>query len=233
MRLHTALPTQVAQYRAFFLAVAVRQPTSPTLAEKGLDAPQTDNMQINWPEGASSLPLRVQVSAAECVIHGEAERRFRLNRGQDSPVFYFQLIPQQSGKIGILIEVYQEEELLGGARVQTLALERVGATERRVQSSPLFKLPLGDPALVALYRELKECVNQGELRTLCFEMGVEYEDLEGETRSERVLGLVDKMNRIGRLADLLKKCREHYPRINWEETVGLPSEMAPEEIVVA
>jgi hypothetical protein len=47
-----------------------------------------------------------------------------------------------------------------------------------------------------------------ELRTLCFDLHVEYDDLRGEGRVAKVRELVALMERLGRLVDLVDLVRQ-------------------------
>lgn len=138
LRIDAAVPQQVTLGQAFDLAVAVRQPGSPVLSEDDLPQVRTGEVKVAWPEAEAFISLRVRVSTAECKIAGESSYSFQLYRGQDSPVFYFQLTPVRSGRISIIITVYQEENWLGAARVATLVQEQVvGELQVKVESQEI------------------------------------------------------------------------------------------------
>ena len=146
LRLDAAFPAQVQPDRSFELAVAIRQSTSPALREEGLEQTASGNLQVEWPDGADSTALRIHISAPDCDTHGQDEYTFRLRKGQDSPVFYFQLTPKTTGRIGIVVTVYQEQEwLLGMARLHTDVRERIsGTVEMSIQSHPIIINNYGD-----------------------------------------------------------------------------------------
>lgn len=125
LRLDTAVPEQVTLGRSFDLAVAVRQPSSPQLSETDLPVVSSQDMPVYWPESAPYVQLRLQIKAPECIIHGDDSYTFRLLPEQNSPKFYFHLIPQHVGKVSIIVTVYQQNDWLGGARVYTLVHEQV------------------------------------------------------------------------------------------------------------
>jgi hypothetical protein len=138
LRLDAAVPNRVTLGRAFDLAVAIRQLSSPILAEDDLERVQSGEVQLDWPKTESFVRLRIQVESAECEIQGSNTQSFRLYRGQDSPVFYFQLIPQEIGGVGIIIVVYQEDDWLGSARVRTTARKQAaGKVKINVTSEPV------------------------------------------------------------------------------------------------
>ena len=138
LRIDAAVPDQVHLNQAFDLAVAVRQPLSPVLAEDGLPRVSSGDALVSWPEGVPYIRLLVRVSAPDCQIHGEDGFSFRLYPGQGSPAFYFHLTPQKLGEIGIIIRVYQKDDWLGSARVHTFAREQVvGSVQLAVTSHDL------------------------------------------------------------------------------------------------
>jgi hypothetical protein len=153
LRLDAAVPDQVHLNRPFALAVAVRQLSSPLLAEEDLVQVRWGDVQVSWPEAEPYIRLRVEVSAPECEIHGEDSQSFRLYPNQDSPVFYFHLTPREAGKVGVIVRVYQEEDWLGSARVHTLVREQiVGRVQLTVTSHDLQP----DPMAISLHHQLEE-----------------------------------------------------------------------------
>jgi formylglycine-generating enzyme required for sulfatase activity len=83
-------------------------------------------------------------------------------------------------------------------------------------------------------RQLRELIIQGfnkeELRDLCADLGVEYDDLPAEGRSAKARELVAYMDRRGRTAELLALCAEYRPHLDWPEFVEpVPGESQPGE----
>jgi len=138
LRLDAAVPDQVSLSRTFEVGVAVSQLASPVLADEDLPVVDSGQVQVAWPQTEDCIRLRVRVSAPECEIRGDDNYNFRLYRGQDSPVFYFHLVPQQQGELSIVVTVYQEEDWLGSTRVETVAhAQAAGEVEVTVTSRPL------------------------------------------------------------------------------------------------
>jgi len=54
----------------------------------------------------------------------------------------------------------------------------------------------------------------GELRTLCFDLGIDYEDLEGGGKQGKALALVQYARRHGRYSDLVNAVRQARPHLN-------------------
>jgi len=48
-----------------------------------------------------------------------------------------------------------------------------------------------------------------ELSELCFELGLRYADLEGNTRGEKIMSLLDHFERRNHLPVLIRTCRKH------------------------
>ncbi|MBX3011251.1 MAG: CHAT domain-containing protein [Caldilineaceae bacterium] len=135
-RLDVAAPTQATLQRAFLLAVAVRQNSSPPLAISTLPVQQSGQAQLDWPESEPFVRLRVQVEAAACTLVGESSYTFKLYRNLDSEIYYFSLIPQVTGPLTIIVRLYQEGDLLGSTFAQTSVSEQVvGEVPVQIHSS--------------------------------------------------------------------------------------------------
>lgn len=149
LRIDAAVPERVEVNRAFVLAVAVRQLTSPRLAEDDLSVMASGEAQVVF-EGEGPIHLRLRVSAPDCKIDGADAFSFRLWPGKDSPSFHFNLTPARTGAISIVIQLFQEDDFLGSSRLATQAesepasqaelagrAELAGQVEMLVMSQPL------------------------------------------------------------------------------------------------
>ena len=71
------------------------------------------------------------------------------------------------------------------------------------------------PGSIEQLKTLRDCIvqhfDEGELKTMCFDLGVNYDDLDGEGISDKTTELVLFMNRNGRSAELTNYCRTHRP----------------------
>lgn len=72
---------------------------------------------------------------------------------------------------------------------------------------------------VHLAKAIEQYFNQSELRTFCYDLGVEYDNLRGETHSEKSRDFVDQMVSRGRFADLVWECKKKRPNVIWEPQV--------------
>lgn len=135
-RLDVAAPEQATLQRPFLLAVAVRQNSSPRLALPDLPVMQSGPAQLDWPADEPFVRVRAQVTAPECEIVGEDSYSFKLYRGFDSVIYYFSLIPKKTGRLTIIVRLYQETDFLGSTQAQTTVSEQVvGEVPLQLQSS--------------------------------------------------------------------------------------------------
>ena len=69
---------------------------------------------------------------------------------------------------------------------------------------------------VRLRMMIDDHFNKSELQTLCFDMGVDYDGLNGENKSDKARELVAYFERRGIIRDLVAKCKELRPNASWE-----------------
>ncbi len=85
----------------------------------------------------------------------------------------------------------------------------VGETERASDGSVL------DADDVAIRQRLSRHFSQDEIKTLCFDLGVDYDDLAGISKDEKARELVVRLDRDGKLPQLLKRGKELRPKVVW------------------
>jgi hypothetical protein len=67
-----------------------------------------------------------------------------------------------------------------------------------------------------------------ELRTLCHDLGVDYDDLKGEGKAARARDLIVYLDHRGRISELIEKCIELRPQVDWRgATYVTPPEQSP------
>ena len=71
--------------------------------------------------------------------------------------------------------------------------------------------------LVTLKTKIGESFNNDDLKSLCFELNIPYEDLDATTLESRILSLIGFAQRNGRLADLTNYCRRNRDHITWPD----------------
>ena len=75
---------------------------------------------------------------------------------------------------------------------------------------------MGDTELRTQLRQLLvKRFNEGELRTLCFDLGVDYDDLPGLGRADKARELVDYMERHESLSELVRVGQQSRPDAPW------------------
>jgi len=78
--------------------------------------------------------------------------------------------------------------------------------------------------LAKLRQQIIEHFDGEEIKTLCFDMGVDYDTLRGEGKEAKVRELVAFLERRGLVLELAKKCSELRPKVAWVE---VPKPTAP------
>jgi len=58
----------------------------------------------------------------------------------------------------------------------------------------------------------------GDLESLCFDLGVDYEGVPGESKAAKIVGIIEYFSRAGRSVNLLERCSQMRPNVDW---VGL------------
>lgn len=70
---------------------------------------------------------------------------------------------------------------------------------------------------IQLHDKIQDYFNSSELRSLCFSLGLDYDDdLPGATKSEKIISLITLCQRKDKLLDLIKLCKEQRPHVSWE-----------------
>jgi hypothetical protein len=73
-----------------------------------------------------------------------------------------------------------------------------------------------DPEYRTKLRELlTNHFDDEELRTLCFDLGIDYDDLRGEGKASKARELVTYLERRGRIDDLVEIGKRVRPRLEW------------------
>jgi hypothetical protein len=71
--------------------------------------------------------------------------------------------------------------------------------------------------LTQLRRAFTTRFDAGELRTLCFDLGMDYDDLPGAGKASRARELVGYLARRDRIADLIRVGKRLRPDISWPD----------------
>jgi hypothetical protein len=77
---------------------------------------------------------------------------------------------------------------------------------------------------IELRQRLIACFNLGELRTICADLGIDYDDLPGEGRADKARELVSYLERRGHIPQLVKIVAELRPNVPWEEMLEVTTQ---------
>jgi len=82
-----------------------------------------------------------------------------------------------------------------------------------------------------LRKNLVRHFNKEDLRTLCSDLGVDYDDLEGEGKEGQARELIAYLERRGRIQTLIEMCARLRPHVDWEQaTHASPPERSPKAV---
>ena len=79
-------------------------------------------------------------------------------------------------------------------------------------------------ALIQLRKLLTRHFNISELQIICFDIGVDYEELEGLNKTTKVQGLINYLQRRNELRLLIGEAKEQRPSVNWPDINSLEHE---------
>ena len=72
-----------------------------------------------------------------------------------------------------------------------------------------------DLECVAIRQRISRHFNYDEIKTICFDLDVDYDNLPGSNKDEKARELVVFLDRSGKLENLLKRAQELRPNIVW------------------
>lgn len=75
-----------------------------------------------------------------------------------------------------------------------------------------------DKLLIRLHKILNEQFDQSELQTLCFHLGIDYDDLPGESKINKAEKLIFFFKRRKKISKLIETISDLRPEITFEET---------------
>lgn len=70
--------------------------------------------------------------------------------------------------------------------------------------------------LQELNKKINRTFNESELKNLCFNLEIDYENLSGNTKSDKIRELILFCQRHNRISELLKNCERLRPNIKWD-----------------
>lgn len=66
-----------------------------------------------------------------------------------------------------------------------------------------------------LHKKLVSSFSEEEMRTLCFNLGLHYDDLGGRGREANARELIEQCTRSGDISSLVSRCSQLRPKIIW------------------
>lgn len=96
-------------------------------------------------------------------------------------------------------------------------------------SAPTKDVVVIGRGLAPLRQNITVRFSDQEIRTLCFDLDVDYEDLPGEGKESKVRELIAYMRRRDRIPELVNYCCEQRPSVDWEAMVKLSARAGPFE----
>ena len=62
--------------------------------------------------------------------------------------------------------------------------------------------------------------SESEIQALCFDLNIDYENLPGNRKGDKVIGLLASIERREQIPDLLKLCAARRPNAPWHEVMA-------------
>lgn len=87
--------------------------------------------------------------------------------------------------------------------------------------------------LSSLHKTIDSYFGLDEVNTLCFYLGVDFDNLRGETKQARIRELIVTLARDGRLQSLVDRLRQERANVRWQDVPAdfvLPTSIAQEDI---
>ena len=111
-----------------------------------------------------------------------------------------------------------EEEMMQFRTSMAVVLAELYKTVHELERRQRWNTHYGQDVIDRLKR-IRDCIvihfNESEFKSLCFDLGIRYDDLEGETISDKTREMVLQMNRTGRFDELVAYCKIHRPNANF------------------
>jgi hypothetical protein len=129
---------------------------------------------------------------------------------------------------GLLVLERRKPSLRYRIKNSAYEIARLLKSEKQAQtvktSTPTIELP-GETRTIITKRgeflqQLEEAFNDGELKKLCFGLSVDYDNLSGQTKTERLISLTTRFERENRINDLIELCKKKRPNHRWEGFVS-------------
>ena len=92
---------------------------------------------------------------------------------------------------------------------------------KKIKTPPIIKESTTSDTELALLRKIRQIFatryNESELRSLCFDLGMDYTTLPGKGREDKVIELITYFNRRKQIRELIRLGKQQRPDIAWPE----------------
>jgi hypothetical protein len=204
IRLDVATPEGAIVDQSFDVAVAIRQLTSPPLKVDDLVKLTSTEGTVFRAANTDIVKYRVELEAKDCEVEPPSYT-FLLEKGKDSLVQYFQVMPKRAGSMSIVVNAYQADDGVLAATTRV----RLQATVQVVDQADVSDLE--NAPGVKLYDLLGgEGFSLEDLQDIAFRLNVDWENLGGDTKKAKARALVqlfDRRNALKALGDVVKAVR--------------------------
>jgi hypothetical protein len=68
-----------------------------------------------------------------------------------------------------------------------------------------------------LRRALMAYFDEADIQTLCFDLGIDYDNLPGGSKSVKIVELIEYLARLGKIPELIDHCSQYRPNVPWGE----------------
>lgn len=217
LRLDVTTPEWVRVGKPFYLVTTVRWPSSPVITPGDQWQSRSSGFRSEWKPGAASIDLIMRVSAPDFRIDGQDFQIFPVYRDDDSPALNFVLTPLREGELIVHVTLSQYLRTLSEIILEIQAQETV----RGVINMPIPVMVETDvtssihASWEPLFNILNRAYNLNELRVLCLKMGIDYDNLSGDTLPIKSGELMSYCHRRGVLSTLVAYVMSERP--NWRQ----------------
>lgn len=186
-----------------------------------------------------SLPVNTFVGNLEIIVNLDNQGWFLNTYNIGSQTLNQVILHFHSGQL----EIPQSTLRLGNipakmaSSTQYFTIRMARSVSENTQRHPMLSTPPPLPSQYQwnnhLFDLLRKHIDDNELRTLCFRLEVKYEDLDGNTFTNKVISLIQYCERHKRLYDLIQACAQVNTAVSWptplpEATLSSALQTTPE-----
>jgi hypothetical protein len=76
-------------------------------------------------------------------------------------------------------------------------------------------------ARAELRKRIIDSFDESEVKSLCFDLGIDYDSLSNKSKSETVMALISAVQRRTRMRALLTECMKQRPNVQWDDLAAV------------